>query len=180
VSLALSEERFVVDDSYPVSVHAFRRKKTPEQDGAKQATQPRSMGNSLQHCRGVLRRAVHRHLLLPGCSGMSPLLIHFAETQPVTPQNMNYVVVFAAFFSAVLAIIWYTYAKKRYTGPKVRAVYKWAIPLLTHRTSCLRSFCAMRSDRRVWYEKILYVSNRWIVHKTCIWSVQCCAVPKCI
>lgn len=32
---------------------------------------------------------------------------------------MNYVVVFAAFFTAMLVIIWYGYAKKRYRGPKV-------------------------------------------------------------
>lgn len=32
---------------------------------------------------------------------------------------MNYVVVFAAFFTVVLIGVWYGFARKSYTGPKV-------------------------------------------------------------
>jgi choline transport protein len=51
----------------------------------------------------------------------SLVIFCFPAALPVTPQNMNYVVVFGAFFTIVLVIIWYTYSKKRYTGPKVGA-----------------------------------------------------------
>ncbi|WWC67432.1 uncharacterized protein I206_101340 [Kwoniella pini CBS 10737] len=44
----------------------------------------------------------------------------FPAARPVTPDNMNYVIVFAAFFGVVLVALWHGYAKKRYHGPRVR------------------------------------------------------------
>jgi hypothetical protein len=38
---------------------------------------------------------------------------------------MNYVIVFAAFFTLVLIGVWYGFARKSYTGPKVC----WPLPV---------------------------------------------------
>ncbi|WVQ78062.1 hypothetical protein IAT38_000143 [Cryptococcus sp. DSM 104549] len=44
----------------------------------------------------------------------------FPAAMPVTASNMNYVVVFAGFFGAVLVGLWFGYARTRYTGPRVQ------------------------------------------------------------
>ncbi|WVW79036.1 hypothetical protein I302_100999 [Kwoniella bestiolae CBS 10118] len=44
----------------------------------------------------------------------------FPAARPVTPDNMNYVIVYAAFFGLLLIALWFGYAKKRYLGPRVK------------------------------------------------------------
>ncbi|WWC87420.1 uncharacterized protein L201_002309 [Kwoniella dendrophila CBS 6074] len=52
----------------------------------------------------------------------------FPAARPVTPANMNYVIVYAAFFSVVLVVLWYGYAKKRYQGPRVKLPTEDVVP----------------------------------------------------